>query len=118
MPELFHFLSSFFLTIDTVIFAKFNKFPSLKWDPRLYYSPLPPLKPDPEGLELLLPWYFQLPSRFMSKYPVLCFGIQFNPLYEHPLDTETSLLRTFCFVPGEKAFVFCLFNFRKLNQPA
>ena len=37
--------------------------------------PFPP-PPDPEGLELLLLWYSQLLSRFMSKYPVLCFGIQ------------------------------------------
>ena len=43
VPELFHFLFSFFLTIDTIIFAKFNKLPSLKWDPRLYYPP--PLHP-------------------------------------------------------------------------
>ena len=71
--------------------------------------PPPPLKPDPEGLELLLPWYFQLPSRFMSKYPVLCFGIQFNPIYEHPLDTETSLLRTVCFVPGGKKPVYFVY---------
>ena len=68
----------------------------------LFPHPLP-LKPDPEGLELLLLWYFQLLCRFMSKYPVLCFGIQFNPIYERPLDTEASLLRTFCFVPGEKS---------------
>ena len=54
----------------------------------LFPPPHLPLKPNPEGLELLLLWYFQLLSRFMSKYPVLCFGIQFNPTYEHPLDTE------------------------------
>ena len=59
----------------------------------LFPHPLP-LKPDPEGLELLLLWYFQLLCRFMSKYPVLCFNV---------LDTEASLLRTFCFVPGEKS---------------
>ena len=75
--------------------------------PSLLFSlplpPPPPPIPDPEGLELLLPWYFQRPSRFMSKYPVLCFGTQFNPIYERPLDTEASLLRTFYFVPGEKS---------------
>ena len=65
--------------------------------------PPPPLKPDPEGVELLLLWYFQLLCRFMSKYPVSYFGIQFNPIYERPLDTEASLLRTFYFVPGEKS---------------
>ena len=69
----------------------------------LFPPPPPPLKPDPEGVELLLLWYFQLLCRFMSKYRVLCFGIQFNPIYERPLDTEASLLRTFCFVPGEKS---------------
>ena len=68
----------------------------------LFPHPLP-LKPDPEGLELLLLWYFQLLCRFMSKYPVLCFGIQFNPIYERPLDTEASLLRTFYFVTWEKS---------------
>ena len=58
--------------------------------PSLLFPPPPslPLKPDPEGLELLLLWYFQLLSRFMSKYPVLYFGIKFNPIYERPLDTE------------------------------
>ena len=25
-----------------------------------------------------------------------------TPLYEHPLNTDISLLRTFCFIPGEK----------------
>ena len=25
-----------------------------------------------------------------------------TPLYEHPLDTDISLLRTFCFIPREK----------------
>ena len=34
-----------------------------------------------------------------------------TPLYEHPLNTDISLLRTFCFIPGEKSpNIFSKFN--------
>ena len=33
-----------------------------------------------------------------------------NPLYGHPLNTDTSLLRTVCSVPGESSYIFSKFN--------
>ena len=71
MLEHLHFVFSFFLITDTIIFAKFNKLPSLKWDPRLYYFLPPPLKPDPEGLVFLTPFsvYEQI-SCLMFRYTV------------------------------------------------
>ena len=38
-----------------------------------------------------------------------CYS-NWTPLYGHPLNTDTSLLRTVCFVPGESPCIFSKFN--------
>ena len=78
---------------------------------------LPPLKLDLEGLELLLPGYFQLPSRCMSKYPVLCFGIQFNPIYE-PARCGNLILSDSLLCPwGKNPSYFVYLTLESLTNP-
>ena len=45
-----------------------------------------------------------------------------SPLYWHPLNTDTSLLRTVCFVPGERnplrlLFSWVMLHYKELSQP-
>ena len=50
------------------------------------------------------------PYEQLLYYWILLLPYSQTPLNGHPLNTDTSLLRTVCFVPGESPYIFSKFN--------